>query len=71
MSLTLLISPTTAPFPWSAATIAADTGEVDLTFDETTNGISLNLDGNEITTEDDIVLAIAKSAGLADDSTKA
>jgi glutamyl-tRNA synthetase len=70
MSATLLVSPAAAPFPWAAAAIATCTGKADLAFDPSTSGVLLELSGSKITSEDEIVLAIAKLAGLADDSSK-
>ncbi|KAI0748413.1 glutamate-tRNA ligase [Daedaleopsis nitida] len=70
MSGVLTLSPAAAPFPWAAVTIATYTGKATLNFDTAATGVSLDLDGSQLTADDDIVQALAKAGGLSDDSAK-
>lgn len=70
MSGTLTISSKQTPFPFAAIAIATYTGKADLFFDETATGATLELNGSTATTEEEIVLELAKSAGLSEDSAK-
>ncbi|KAF9469253.1 glutamate-tRNA ligase [Collybia nuda] len=70
MSATLTVSSKQLPFPFAAIVIAAYTGKSDVVFDETASGISLTLNGTTITSEEDIVKALAKEGGLSEDSSK-
>ncbi|KAI0807854.1 glutamate-tRNA ligase [Fomes fomentarius] len=70
MAGSLTLSPAAAPFPWAAAAIATYTGKASLNFDTAATGLSLDLDGSQLTAEDDIVQALAKAGGLSDDSAK-
>ncbi|KAG9318600.1 glutamate-tRNA ligase [Chiua virens] len=68
MSLTL---PTKAsPFPYASLAIATYTQKADLNFDETAAGVSLNLNDNQYTSEEEIVRILAKIAGISEESTK-
>ena len=68
MSLTL--STKAPPFPYAALAIATYTQKAELNFDETATGVSLDLDGDEYTTEEEIVAVLAKIAGIDGESTK-
>jgi glutamyl-tRNA synthetase len=70
MSATLKVSTAISPFPYAAAAIASYTGKAELEFDPSAASASLDLNGEKITSEEEIVLALAKSAGLAEDSSK-
>lgn len=68
MSLTL--STKASPFPYAALAIATYTQKAELNFDETTTGVSLDLDGDKYVTEEEIVTILAKIAGIDGESTK-
>jgi glutamyl-tRNA synthetase len=68
---TLTISSKLSPFPFAAIAIANYTQKADLNFDETAKGITLDLKGSNITSEDEIVHALAKAGNLSGDSAKA
>lgn len=70
MSGVLTASSAASPFPFAAVAIATYTGKAELAFEESTSGISLELNGSKLTAEDEIVRALAKAGGLADDSAK-
>ena len=70
MPPSITCSPKQSPFPFAAIAIAANTGTADLVFTEDVAGIVLQLDHATITDEEDIVKALAKEAGLADNSSK-
>lgn len=71
MSATLTVSSKQTPFPFAAIAIAVHTGKAEVVYDETAPGISLTLNGvTTITSEDDIVQALAKEGGLSEDSSK-
>ena len=70
MAGSLALSPTANPFPWAAVAIATFTGKAELTFDTTAKGLALNLDGSNVSEEDEIVRTLAKAGGLADESVK-
>ncbi|KAJ7085773.1 glutamate-tRNA ligase [Mycena belliarum] len=67
---TVTVSFKQAPFPYSAVAIASYTEKAALIFDEFATEITLQLDGASITTEEEIVHALAKAHGLSDDSSK-
>ncbi len=67
---TLTVSPKQTPFPFAQTAIATFTSKADITFDATATGISLDIGGSTIDDEEAIVQALAKEAGLADDSAK-
>ena len=67
---TLTVSTKQAPFPFAQTAIATFTGKADINFDDTATGISLDIGGSTIDDEEAIVQALAKEAGLADDSAK-
>ena len=66
---TLTVSSAASPFPYAALATATYTQKAKVTFDESAE-ISLDLNGSKVTGEDEIVRALAKAAGLADDSAK-
>ena len=66
----LTVSSAASPFPYAALATATYTQKAEVTFDESATGISLDFGGSKFTTEDEIVRALAKAAGLADDSAK-
>lgn len=70
MAGALTVSTTASPFPYAAVITATFTKQAEITFDESASGVSLELNGATITTEDEVVRALAKEAGLADDSAK-
>lgn len=70
MAATFTIPIKASPFPFAALGLSAYIGNVNLNFDEATQGIALTLNGSIITEEDEIVRALAKQGGLAGDSTK-
>lgn len=67
---TLTVSPKQTPFPFAQTAIATFTGKADINFDDTATGISLDIGGSTVDDEEAIVQALAKEAGLADDSAK-
>lgn len=68
MSLTL--STKASPFPYAALAIAIYTQRAEINFDETTTGVSLDLDGDKYATEDEIVMILAKIAGIDGENAK-
>jgi glutamyl-tRNA synthetase len=70
MTATLTVPSKQSPFPFAAIVIAAHTGKAEVVFDETASGIALTLDGTTITSEEDVVQALAKEGGLSEDSAK-
>lgn len=68
MSLTL--STKTSPFPYAALAIATYTQKAELNFDDTATGVSLDLNGDRYTTEEEIVAILAKIARMDGESTK-
>ncbi|KAG6898290.1 hypothetical protein C0992_000735 [Termitomyces sp. T32_za158] len=70
MAATFTIPIKASPFPFAALGISAYIGNVNLVFDEATQGIALTLNGSIITEESEIVQALAKEGNLADDSAK-
>ncbi|KJA27129.1 hypothetical protein HYPSUDRAFT_132070 [Hypholoma sublateritium FD-334 SS-4] len=67
---TLTVSPKQTPFPFAQTAIATFTGKADINFDDAATGISLDIGGSTVDDEEAIVQALAKEAGLADDSSK-
>ena len=65
----LKLSATLSPFPFAAAAVATYTGKAELVFEEGAS-LSLDLNGSTLSTEDEIVQALAKEGGLSDDSAK-
>ncbi|TCD70262.1 hypothetical protein EIP91_004163 [Steccherinum ochraceum] len=70
MSGTLTVSPGASPFPWGAVSIATFTQKAELVFDQGASGVTLALDGTTITDDQEIIKALAKEGGLADESVK-
>jgi glutamyl-tRNA synthetase len=68
MSITL--STKTSPFPYAAIAIATYTEKVELNYDESVDGVTLDLNGSQLSAEDEIVADLAKAGGLAGDSAK-
>lgn len=68
MSLTL--STKASPIPYAALAVAIYTQKAELNFDGTVTGVLLDLDGDQYTTEEEIVTILAKSAGIDGESTK-
>ncbi|PSS31072.1 hypothetical protein PHLCEN_2v2404 [Hermanssonia centrifuga] len=66
----LTLKSSASPFPYAALTIATYTQQAEVNFDERANGVSLDIHGSQITSEEEIVRALAKAGGLADDSAK-
>ncbi|KIJ69105.1 hypothetical protein HYDPIDRAFT_179001 [Hydnomerulius pinastri MD-312] len=69
MSLTL--STKTSPFPYAALAIVSYTQKAELNYEEAATGVSLDLDGTQYTTEEEIVNVLSKAAGIDGESTKA
>ena len=70
MTGTLTVSSKFSPFPFAAVAIAAYTQASDVLFDEAASIISLSLNGSNVTTEHEVVHALAKAGGLSEGSTK-
>lgn len=70
MAGALTLSSKTSPFPFAAIAIASYTQKATLDFDETAPGTTLDLNGTKLTSEDDIVHALAKAGELSADSIK-
>lgn len=70
MSGILTVSPASSPFPFGSVAIATYTQKAELVFDESASRVTLDLNGSQITEEDEIVQALAKAGGLSDDSAK-
>jgi hypothetical protein len=66
----LTVSSSASPFPYAAVVIATLTQKAEVNFDEGSSGISLNLNGSTLTDEVEVVHALAKAGGLAEDSAK-
>jgi len=69
MSITL--STKSSPFPYAAIAIATYTQKAELIYDESVDGVTLDLEGSQLSAEDEIVADLAKAGGLAGDSAKA
>ncbi|VDB94120.1 unnamed protein product [Peniophora sp. CBMAI 1063] len=70
MAGTLTLSAKASPFPYAAVITAAYTQKAEIVYDEAVKGIELEIDGSKITSEEEAVKALAKAAGLADDSSR-
>ncbi|KAH8826862.1 tRNA synthetases class I, catalytic domain-containing protein [Flagelloscypha sp. PMI_526] len=68
--MSLRLSSKLSPCPYGAIGIATYTNVVEIIYDEDAKGVELDLNGTKLSSEPEIVLAIAKAAGLADDSAK-
>ncbi|ESK81806.1 glutamyl-trna synthetase [Moniliophthora roreri MCA 2997] len=68
---TLSLSSKLIPFPYAALVVAAYTGKAEAIYDERTTKAILELNGSKIEDEEDIVQALGKAGGLAEDSSKA
>ena len=69
MTGVLKLSATLSPFPFAAAAVATYTRKAELAFEEGAR-LSLDLNGSTLSTEDEVVQALAKEGGLSDDSAK-
>jgi glutamyl-tRNA synthetase len=69
MSITL--STKTSPFPYASIAIATYTQKADINYDESVDGVTLEFEGSQISTDDEIVAVLANAGGLAGDSSKA
>lgn len=70
MAAILTVPTKISPFPYAATALAAYTGIAAVAFDETAPGLSLDLNGQIASTEDEIIEVLAKAADLAGDSAK-
>jgi len=70
MAGTLTLSSKLSPFPFAAIAIASYTQKATLDFDEAAKGVTLDLNGSKITSEDEIVHALAKANNMSGDSAK-
>jgi glutamyl-tRNA synthetase len=66
----LIVSFKASPFPYAAVAIASYTNKVQVDYDESASGLIFTYEGTQITTEEDVVKALAKAGGLAEDSIK-
>ena len=67
---TLTISSKESPFPYAAVAIASYTQKAEVNYDESASGLTLTIEGTQVTSEEDAVRALAKAGGLAEDSVK-
>jgi glutamyl-tRNA synthetase len=67
---TLALSFKESPFPYAALAIASYTQKAEVNYDESATGLTLTIEGTQITSEEDAVKALAKAGGLAEDSVK-
>ena len=67
---TLTVSFKESPFPYAAVAIASYTKKAEVNYDESASGLTLTLEGTQLTSEEDAVKALAKAGGLAEDSVK-
>ena len=67
---TLAISSKESPFPYAAVAIASYTQKAEVNYDESASGLTLTIEGTQVTSEEDAVKALAKAGGLAEDSVK-
>lgn len=70
MAGTLTLSAKASPFPYGAVVTATYTQKAEIVYDESASGLELEIDGSKITSEEEAVKALAKAAGIADDSTR-
>ena len=66
----LTVHTSASPFPFAAVATATYTDKAEVNFNEGNTGISLELNGTTLTDEGEIVRALAKAGGLAEDSAK-
>jgi glutamyl-tRNA synthetase len=67
---TLTVSFKESPFPYAAVAIASYTQKAEVNYDASASGLTLAVEGTQITSEEDAVNALAKAGGLAEDSVK-
>lgn len=66
----LIISSKATPFPWAAVVIASSTGKANLVFDDNITTPTLQSGDSKITGEESIILSLANSGRVSDDSSK-
>jgi glutamyl-tRNA synthetase len=67
---TLTLSFKESPFPYAAIAIASYTQTAEVNYDQSASGLTLTIEGTQITSEEDAVKALAKAGGLGEDSVK-
>ena len=67
---TLSLSFKESPFPYAAVVIASYTQKAEVNYDESASGLTLTVEGTQVTSEEDAVKVLAKAGGLAEDSVK-
>ncbi|KAJ3540971.1 hypothetical protein NMY22_g4083 [Coprinellus aureogranulatus] len=70
MASVLTVPTKQSPFPYGATALAAYTGLAAIVFDETATALSLELNGQNATNEDDIISLLAKEGSVGGDSAK-
>ena len=70
MAAVLTVSPKQSPFPYGATALAANTGLAAIVFDDAATGLSLELSGQAVNTEDEIISILAKEGNVGGDSAK-
>ena len=70
MAAILTVSAKTTPFPFAAIAAAAYTQKAEVNYEESASTVTFDYEGSSITAEDQIVQALAKAGGLAEDSAK-
>lgn len=68
MSAVLTVPAKHTPFPWGATALAAYTNVATIDFENVADAISLDLNGQTASDEDEIIQLLAKAANLASDS---
>ena len=67
---TLTLSFKETPFPYAAVAVASYTQKAEVNYDESASGLTLTFEGTQVLSEEDVVKALAKAGGLAEDSVK-
>ena len=70
MAAVLTVSPNQSPFPYGATALAANTGLAAIVFDDAATGLPLELSGQAVNTEDEIISILAKEGNVGGDSAK-
>jgi glutamyl-tRNA synthetase len=68
MAQTLTLSPKLSPFPFAALAIAAYTQKTDIVFDDAATEAVLELNGSKISSQEDIIRALATDCASAEDT---
>jgi glutamyl-tRNA synthetase len=68
MSAVLTVPVKHTPFPWGATALAAYTDVAAIDFENVADAVSLDLNGQSASDEDEIIQLLAKAANLASDS---